>query len=143
MTTPPPAWLDRATAIYTSIESTKLPPPPAKAPILPTGMNLRGRRTAGGTPVGSTVVSPKASPQPKRTKGKGVATSPVEQQTASVDDVLVNMASLQLGTATPEAMVNIKEERNEVDLIVDAPHVQKKLPRVILKVKGPDGSSAV
>ena len=144
LTAAPPPWLDRATAIYATIESTKLPPPLTKAPIAPSSRTLRERKPANGTPTGSTVVSPKASPQPRRVKPKGAHGSAITSAgpvpiSASVEDVLENMASLKLGAAnTPSvdiAKVEMKEEGGTV--LVDVPSVQmpKKLPKVILRVK--------
>ncbi|KAL5508281.1 HOS3 [Sanghuangporus vaninii] len=113
-------WLERAFAIFQSIE-TILTPSASKTPAPPPSSRiLRERKPA------STVTSPRSSPKARRTRGKvaidevlsAVSTSSGE----SFDEIEKKLESLDLDKAKPDA------EDAETGAM-------KKVPRVILRVK--------
>ena len=133
----------------------------SKPVIPPSSMTLRERKPAGANGNGSgsrsAVVSPKASPKPARktkvvkgTQNQSQSQSQQQQQSVlvetSIDDVLENMASLKLGSVASQVVM--KEEPNEGRGDADASggsppsiSVARKLPKVILRVKQPEGAN--
>lgn len=117
--------MERSLAIFRSIDTTITPSPSKnQVPLPPSSMTLRERKTA------STATSPKASPQaPRRTKGKTSpsATVPTGASTPSgesVDEVVTKIERLDLSKTQSSGEEN----------------TTKKMPRVILRVKGPEES---
>ena len=121
-------WLERATTIFQSIETVLTSPAPRVQAPPPSTRVLRERKPA------STVASPRGSPRPpRRMKGKAplseedssVVSSPSGE---SVEEVQRQLQSLDLD----------KNKSDEEDVPAKANGV-KKVPRVILRIKEPEG----
>ncbi|KAH8113234.1 Arginase/deacetylase [Phellopilus nigrolimitatus] len=117
-------WLERAIAIFQSIDTTITPSPSRNhVPLPPSSMTLRERKPM------SRAASLKASPQPsRRMKGKLPQSDAIVAPTIEpVDDVVKTLEGLNLDK---QDKVTTEEGLGEV----------KKLPRVILRLKEPGSS---
>ncbi|KAL5488081.1 HOS3 [Sanghuangporus weigelae] len=116
-------WLERAFAIFQSIETILTPSASKTLAPPPSSRTLRERKPP------STVTSPKGSPKARRIRGKvaidEVLSAASTSSGESIDEIQKKLESLELDEAKPDA------EDAETGAI-------KKVPRVILRVKEPE-----
>ncbi|KLO04670.1 Arginase/deacetylase [Schizopora paradoxa] len=119
-------WLDRTVAIFSSIDTPLSPVPShAKLPPPPSTMMLRERKPPAKGSASGTSTPKNSSRSPQRAKPK--ASKPAE----TVDDVLETLERLDLGGAKPESISAVPAMTSQTQ------DGDKKLPRVILRVKDP------